>query len=94
MRFIGWQERQRAKGDKAPETATDFEQLVMASPDSSFVWIKYIAFLISSGNIDNARATAERAIQTINYRWAQRALLCSMLNGSKAAGKPSDPGCR
>ncbi len=39
-----------------------------SSPSSSFVWIKYMAFHISLGDMDKARAVAERAIQTINYR--------------------------
>ncbi|GAB4820753.1 hypothetical protein N2152v2_007799 [Parachlorella kessleri] len=61
-------ELKRLEGDAAPTSITEFEQLVMSSPNSSYVWIKYLAFLISLGDIDKARALADRALQTINYR--------------------------
>jgi rRNA biogenesis protein RRP5 len=61
-------ERRRFEGDAAPTSAVEFEQLVLASPNSSYVWIKYIAFLISMGDIDGARKVAEKAISTIHYR--------------------------
>jgi rRNA biogenesis protein RRP5 len=40
----------------------------MGSPDSSYLWIKYMAFLISLGETDRARAVAERALAGISYR--------------------------
>ncbi len=46
----------RLAGDAAPSTAAEFERLVVGSPNSSFVWIKYMAFLISLGETDKARA--------------------------------------
>eukprot|EP00899_Mesostigma_viride_P026493 jgi/Mesvir1/7028/Mv09156-RA.1 len=61
-------EQQRLQGDSAPRTADDYERLVMASPNSSFVWIQYMAFMLSLAEVDKARAVAERALQTIHYR--------------------------
>lgn len=61
-------ERRRQIGDTAPTTPAEYEQHLLSSPNSSFIWIKYMAFLISLGEIDNTRAIAERAIQTINFR--------------------------
>lgn len=58
------------QGDAAPANAQEFEALLLSSPNSSFVWIKYMAFLISLGDIDRARAVAQRALETINYRCA------------------------
>jgi rRNA biogenesis protein RRP5 len=58
------------QGDAAPASVGEYEQLVLSSPNSSFVWIKYFAFLISLGELDKARALADRALQTINYRCA------------------------
>ncbi len=55
---------------QAPSSAADFEREVMASPNSSLLWIKYMAFLISLGDIEQARAVAQRAFSAINYRWA------------------------
>jgi rRNA biogenesis protein RRP5 len=51
-----------------PTSATEFEQLVLSTPNSSFVWVKYLAFLVSMGELEKARAVAERALQTIHYR--------------------------
>lgn len=53
-------EAARLQGDSAPETVEDFERLVLASPNSSFVWIKYMAFMLSLTEVDKARAVAER----------------------------------
>lgn len=41
---------------------------MLSAPNSSFVWIKYFAFLISLGELDKARTLADRALQTISYR--------------------------
>ncbi|WRX22777.1 S1 domain - like 5 [Theobroma cacao] len=51
-----------------PRTADEFEKLVRNSPNSSFVWIKYMAFMLNSADIEKARAIAERALRTINIR--------------------------
>ena len=44
----------------APESADEFEKLVRSSPNSSFVWIKYMAFMLSLADIEKARSIAER----------------------------------
>ncbi|KAK1575786.1 hypothetical protein Q3G72_008289 [Acer saccharum] len=51
-----------------PRTADEFERLVRSSPNSSFVWIKYIAFMLSLADVEKARSIAERALRTINIR--------------------------
>ncbi|XP_062112321.1 rRNA biogenesis protein RRP5 isoform X2 [Humulus lupulus] len=51
-----------------PRTAEEFEKLVRGSPNSSFVWIKFMAFVLSMADIEKARSIAERALQTINIR--------------------------
>ncbi|KAF3441966.1 hypothetical protein FNV43_RR15882 [Rhamnella rubrinervis] len=51
-----------------PRTAEEFEKLVRSSPNSSFVWIKYMAFALSLADVEKARSIAERALQTINLR--------------------------
>lgn len=61
-------ERRRLDESATPSSVAEYEQLVLASPNSSFVWIKYMAFLISLGDLDNARRIAERAINAINFR--------------------------
>ncbi|KAL0691315.1 hypothetical protein Bca4012_090994 [Brassica carinata] len=66
-------ERQKDKEERllenhAPESADEFEKMVRSSPNSSFVWIKYMAFMLSLADIEKARSIAERALRTINIR--------------------------
>lgn len=61
-------EARRKAGIIAPSNAADFEQMVMSSPNSSYVWIQYMAFLITQGELDKARALAQRAINTITLQ--------------------------
>ena len=58
-----------AESGSQPQSAEDFERLVMGDPNSSMVWIQYMAFLISLGEVEKARGTAERGLATINYRF-------------------------
>lgn len=62
------QELARADPEAEPETADAFEALVAGQPDSSHAWIRYMAFLLTLGDADGARALADRALNTINYR--------------------------
>lgn len=55
-------EEKRLKDNETPETVDEFEQLVRASPNSSFVWIKYMAFMLSIADVERARAVAERLV--------------------------------
>ena len=52
-----------------PESAEDFEKSVLGNPNSSLIWIQYMAFLISLGEVEKARGIAERGLATINYRY-------------------------
>ncbi|ORZ36192.1 hypothetical protein BCR44DRAFT_1402217 [Catenaria anguillulae PL171] len=67
------QQRQAALLNE-PQLATDFERLLVGSPNSSFLWIKYMAFQLKLADITKARQVAERAIQTIHYREEQEKL--------------------
>ncbi|KAK1410921.1 hypothetical protein QVD17_37463 [Tagetes erecta] len=51
-----------------PRTEDDYEKLIRSSPNSSFIWLKYMAFLLSLKEVDKARSMAERALRTINIR--------------------------
>eukprot|EP00580_Thalassiosira_gravida_P017224 CAMPEP_0201661930 /NCGR_PEP_ID=MMETSP0494-20130426/4161_1 /ASSEMBLY_ACC=CAM_ASM_000839 /TAXON_ID=420259 /ORGANISM="Thalassiosira gravida, Strain GMp14c1" /LENGTH=2158 /DNA_ID=CAMNT_0048140171 /DNA_START=165 /DNA_END=6644 /DNA_ORIENTATION=+ len=54
--------------DETPETSADFERLVASNPNSSEVWIKYMAFHLSLADIDSARNVANRAFERIEFR--------------------------
>lgn len=53
---------------RQPQTANDFNRLVLGSPDSSIVWLQYMAFHLHATEIEQARAVAERALKTISFR--------------------------
>ncbi|CCE63881.1 hypothetical protein TPHA_0G00450 [Tetrapisispora phaffii CBS 4417] len=53
---------------RAPESVGDFERLIMGNPNSSVVWMNYMAFQLQLSEIDKAREISERALKTINFR--------------------------
>lgn len=53
---------------KAPESADDFDRLLVANPNSSALWVQYMAFYLHSAEIDKARTIAQRALSTISFR--------------------------
>eukprot|EP00262_Sarcandra_glabra_P007984 TRINITY_DN21152_c0_g1_i1.p1 TRINITY_DN21152_c0_g1~~TRINITY_DN21152_c0_g1_i1.p1 ORF type:complete len:572 (-),score=125.55 TRINITY_DN21152_c0_g1_i1:250-1932(-) len=59
---------ERLLENNEPSTVDEFEKMVRSSPNSSYVWIKYMAFMLSLADVEKARSIAERALQTINIR--------------------------
>jgi len=57
-----------------PETAEDYERLLVSNPQSSMLWIKYMAYQISVTEIDAARKIAQRALKSIPFRANQEKL--------------------
>lgn len=53
---------------RQPESADDFDRLVLSSPNSSILWVQYMAFHLQATEIEKARAVAERALKTISFR--------------------------
>ena len=53
---------------RSPESADDFDRLVLSSPNSSILWLQYMAFHLQATEIEKARAVAERALKTISFR--------------------------
>jgi rRNA biogenesis protein RRP5 len=51
-----------------PQSISDFERLLLGQPDSSSLWIQYMAFQMQLSELSKAREVAERAIKTINIR--------------------------
>ena len=86
-------ERALAGGDAAPSSAADFERSLLGSPDSSFLWIRYMAHLVSLGELAAARAVAERALGDggIGYREQKEQLnvWVAWLNLENAYGAPT-----
>ncbi|KAI9148007.1 ribosomal RNA processing RRP5 [Paramyrothecium foliicola] len=51
-----------------PQTSSDYERLLLGQPDSSELWIAYMAFQMQVSDLSKAREVAERAIKSINIR--------------------------
>lgn len=48
-----------------PQSVADYERLLLGEPDSSLLWLQYMAFQLELGEVEKARAIAERALRTI-----------------------------
>ncbi|MBZ3869860.1 Protein RRP5-like protein [Sciurus carolinensis] len=57
-----------------PESADDFDRLVLSSPNSSILLLQCMAFHLQATEIETARAVAERALKTISFREEQEKL--------------------
>ncbi|KAF7550002.1 hypothetical protein G7046_g8161 [Stylonectria norvegica] len=51
-----------------PQTTSDYERLLLGQPDSSELWIAYMAFQMQVSELSKAREVAERATKSINIR--------------------------
>lgn len=73
-----------------PDSTTAFERLLLSSPDSSLLWLQYMAFHLQATEIEQARAVAERALKTISFREEQEKLnvWVAMLNLENMYGTP------
>lgn len=62
---IRLREESLARDADAPEIAEDYERMLMGEPNSSVLWIRYMAFCLELSQVEKARAIAERALETI-----------------------------
>lgn len=74
QRYIDEEERLRKIEDELadpnvdPHTPDQFERALMKDKNSSFMWIKYMAFHLETAETEKARAVAKKAIASINFR--------------------------
>mgnify|MGYP001580326465 FL=1 len=59
---------------QAPSSLADFERLLLGSPNSSYIWIQFVAYYLGLSQIDKAREIGRRALKTINFREEQEKL--------------------
>lgn len=52
-----------------PQDEAAFERLLLASPNSSLLWLQYMALHLQATQVEQARTVAERALKTISFRW-------------------------
>lgn len=74
QRYIDEEERLRKIEDELadpnidPHTPDQFERALMSDRNSSFMWIKYMAFHLETAETEKARGVAKKAISSINFR--------------------------
>jgi rRNA biogenesis protein RRP5 len=51
---------------RGPQSVADYERLLLGDPDSSILWLQYMAFQLELGEVEKAREIAERAIRSIS----------------------------
>jgi hypothetical protein len=61
---IAAQEQALLSSSAAPQSAEDYDRLLIANPNNSFLWISFMALHMSMDEIDQARAVAERALKS------------------------------
>ena len=52
--------------NREAQSASDFERLLLGRPNSSYLWLGYMAFHLQLNEVDSARQIAERALMTIS----------------------------
>ncbi|XP_054007204.1 protein RRP5 homolog [Hylaeus anthracinus] len=62
------QREEALASNQLPNSVDQFDRLVLASPDSSIIWLQYMAYHLQTTEIEKARAVARRATKTINFR--------------------------
>lgn len=53
---------------KLPQSVSDYERLLVGSPNSSVLWMNFMAFQLQLSEVDKAREIGNRALKTINFR--------------------------
>ncbi|XP_044266223.1 protein RRP5 homolog [Tribolium madens] len=59
-------ENELADSTIPPQSAEQFDRLLLANPNSSKLWLQYMSMHIASTELDKARAIGKRALETIN----------------------------
>jgi rRNA biogenesis protein RRP5 len=57
-----------AEASGVPQSASDFERALLASPNSSFLWIQYMSFQLQLHEIEKARSIGRQALDRIAFR--------------------------
>lgn len=83
-------ERELLDPNRQLSSCDDFDRTVLANPDNSAIWLRYMAFHLQATEIEKARAVAHRAIKSISYREEQEKLnvWLGLLNLENLYGTP------
>lgn len=56
----------RSANGAVPTSVNDFERMLVADYDQSYLWIQYMAFMLENLDADSARRVAERAVKQVS----------------------------
>ena len=56
----------RSKDGVIPKSVNDFERMLVADKDQSYLWIQYLAFMLENLDVEAARRVAERAVKAVS----------------------------
>ena len=75
---------------KQPESTAEFERALLASPNSSFLWIQFMSFQLALSEIEKAKDIGRRALTTIAFREEEEKLnvWMALINLENAHGTP------
>ncbi|KAG9054803.1 rRNA biogenesis protein rrp5 [Serendipita sp. 407] len=59
---------------RTPQSTNDFERLLLSSPNSSYLWLQFMAFQLQLSEIEKAREIGRRALRAVNFREEQERL--------------------
>jgi len=59
---------------RTPQSSADFERLLLGSPNSSYLWVQFMAFQLQLSEVEKAREVGHRALKAINFREEQERL--------------------
>ncbi|ODQ65143.1 nucleic acid-binding protein [Nadsonia fulvescens var. elongata DSM 6958] len=59
---------------RVPQSNQDYERLLISSPNSSILWMNYMAFQLQLGEVEKSREIAARALKTIAFKEEQEKL--------------------
>ncbi|KAN0038365.1 hypothetical protein ACTA71_000540 [Dictyostelium dimigraforme] len=79
-----------ANNNVAPEGPQDFERMILGTPNSSYIWIKFMSHYLGLSEISKAREIGERAIKKIipSEVLEQRNIWIAMYNLENLYGTP------
>ncbi|KAK1931670.1 rRNA biogenesis protein RRP5 [Phytophthora citrophthora] len=66
--WVALREKALASNEEVPQSASDYERLLAVSPQSSYLWIQFMAYHISLTEVDLARDVAVRATSAVSFR--------------------------
>lgn len=55
----------RSETGAEPKSVNDFERLLVSDQDQSYLWIKYMAFMLDKLDAEAARRVVERAVKSV-----------------------------